>query len=205
VLQHVRDGEVIRYFVLSSYYRGPIDYAADQLVQADAALGRIYTALRDVPAAGAAPVTEYSERFREAMDDDFNTPDAIAALQTMTRAVNSAKDRGDMQGATRLVAELRALASVLGLAQLEPEQWFRKPATRAGVAQAEAATATPAPDSQAAAELTSVAAIEQRIALRNEARKRKDFKEADRIRDELAKAGVILEDRPGGKTDWRRA
>src|SRR2546421_12449467 len=109
VLPALRHPEVLRYFVLSSHYRGPINYSLDQLEQADAALGRIYTALRDVPAA-AAVRTEYSTRFHEVMDDDFNTPEALAVLQTLTREVNSAKAAGEQARAVQRAAELRSLA-----------------------------------------------------------------------------------------------
>ena len=127
VLPTLRHPEVLRYFVLSSHYRGPINYSLDQLEQADAALGRIYTALRDVPAA-AAVRTEYSTRFHEVMDDDFNTPEALAVLQTLTREVNSAKAAGEQARAVQRAAELRSLADVLGLIQLDPAEWFRRPA-----------------------------------------------------------------------------
>ncbi|MDE2052472.1 MAG: cysteine--tRNA ligase, partial [Gammaproteobacteria bacterium] len=131
----VRHPEVLRYFVLSSHYRGPINYSLEQLGQADAALERIMTALRDLPQS-APPTCEYGERFREAMDDDFNTPEAIAVLQAMTREINTAKDAQDGARAAGLAAELRSLAGVLGLAL--PTQWFRlrKPAQTAGAATA---------------------------------------------------------------------
>src|SRR6202043_1357855 len=101
----------------------------DQLEQADAALRGIYTALRDVPQVPAVE-TEFTERFRAVMDDDLNTPEAIAVLQRMTRAINLAKDTGKERKAAALSAELRSLANVLGIVALEPEQWFRlaKPA-----------------------------------------------------------------------------
>src|SRR5690606_33677984 len=112
--------------ILSSHYRGPINYSLDQLEQADAALGRIYTALRDLPA-GEPPVqSEHTARFHESMDDDFNTPEAIAVLQALTREINSARAAGRDEKAKVLGAELRALASVLGIAQIDPAEWFRR-------------------------------------------------------------------------------
>jgi cysteinyl-tRNA synthetase len=180
VLPRLRHPEVLRYFILSSHYRGPINYSLEQLEQADSALTRIYTALRDLPAVPAVQ-SGYSARFTEVMDDDFNTPEAIAVLQTMTREINSAKAAADQARAAALAAELRALGGVLGLAQVVPEEYFRL-----------------------GTGLTD-AAIEQRIAERLAARKAKNWAESDRIRDELAKAGVILEDKPGGTTTWRRA
>src|SRR5262249_12258113 len=122
VLPRLRHPEVLRYFILASHYRGPINYSLEQLEQADSALLRIYTALRDLPAV-AAPESEYSRRFREVMDDDFNTPEAIAVLQNMTREVNSAKAAGDTDRAARVGAELRCLGAVLGIGQVDPAAW----------------------------------------------------------------------------------
>src|SRR3989440_12082124 len=90
VLPALRHPEVLRYFLLSSHYRGPINYSLEQLEQADSALLRIYTALRDLPVV-AAQESAHTARFREVMDDDFNTPEAIAVLQNITREINSAK------------------------------------------------------------------------------------------------------------------
>lgn len=185
VLPILRHPEVLRYFILSSHYRGPINYSLEQLEQADSALLRIYTALRDLPVVDAAE-SEHSARFREVMDDDFNTPEAIAVLQNITREVNSAKAAGQEAKAAALGAQLRSLGSVLGLAQVDPQVW-----ARLGVTKLEAT-------------LTD-AAIDERIAARLAARKAKNWAESDRIRDELAKAGVVLEDKPGGTTSWRRA
>ena len=118
VLPTLRHPEVLRFFVLSSHYRGPINYSLEQLEQADAALARLYTALRDLPAAALA-AGEHSARFHASMDDDFNTPEALAVLQTLAREVNSAKDRGEERRAAALAAELRALGAVLGLFALD--------------------------------------------------------------------------------------
>ncbi|MGH8149622.1 MAG: cysteine--tRNA ligase [Steroidobacteraceae bacterium] len=182
----VRHGEVIRYFVLASHYRGPINYSTEQLEQADAALGRLYTALRGAPADGLgaqAEKSEHCDRFHQAMDDDFNTPEALAALQTLAREVNSARDAGDSRRVAALAEQLRSLARILGLGLVPVEEWpkLRKP--------------------HAAAE--EPVEIDALIVRRREARGRRDFKEADRIRDELAGRGVLLEDRPDGATDWR--
>jgi cysteinyl-tRNA synthetase len=182
VLPKMRHPEVLRYFILSSHYRGPINFSLDQLEQADSALGRIYTALRDLPEA-AAVESGYTARFHEVMDDDFNTPEAIAVLQNMTREVNSLKAADRQAKAAVLGAELRSLGSVLGLAQVDPADWARLSAGGA----------------------ISNAAIETLIEARIAARKAKNWAESDRIRDELVKAGVILEDKPGGTTAWRRA
>ena len=184
-LKRVRHAEVIRYFVVSSHYRGPVNYNLEQLTQATAALERIYSALREVEPAQPAPVSRYREAFRAAMDDDFNTPEALAVLQAMTRDLNVAKREGKAPLSGQIAAELRALAGVLGIAQLPAEQWARL--------------------SGAATGGLDEAAIDAQVAQRLDARRNKDFKAADRIRDELAAQGVILEDRPGGRTEWRRA
>jgi cysteinyl-tRNA synthetase len=192
----VRHPEVLRYFVLSSHYRGPINYSLEQLEQADAALGRIMTALRDLPesAPTVAAASEYAARFHEAMDDDFNTPEAIAVLQTLTREINTAKDAADAARAAALGAELRSLAAVLGFT-VTPKEWF---SLGTKLVSQDGSKAT------AGATLTD-AEIAGRIQARISARKAKSWAEADRIRDELATAGVILEDKPDGRTEWRRA
>ena len=201
VLPTLRHPEVLRYFILSSHYRGPINYSLEQLEQADSALLRIYTALRDLPAVAAAE-SAHSARFREVMDDDFNTPEAIAVLQNITRELNSAKAAGQEAKAAALGAELRSLGSVLGLAQVDPDKW----------AKLGSVTITPGAGSisltggsPAVAATMSDAEIERRIAERIAARKAKNWAESDRIRDDLGKAGVVLEDKPGGTTSWRRA
>jgi cysteinyl-tRNA synthetase len=185
VLPRMRHPEVLRYFILSSHYRGPINYSLEQLEQADSALARIYTALRDLPVVAAAE-SEHSARFREVMDDDFNTPEAIAVLQNMTREINSAKAAGQEAKAAALGAELRSLSGVLGLVTVDPQVWAKLGVTKLGPA------------------LTD-AAIDERIGARLAARKAKNWAESDRIRDELATGGVVLEDRPDGTTSWRRA
>ncbi|MGC4028264.1 MAG: cysteine--tRNA ligase [Steroidobacteraceae bacterium] len=190
VLPQLRHPEVLRFFLLSSHYRGPVNYSLDTLQQADATLGGLYTALRGLlpgSAASAAQAQRWLADFHAAMDDDFNTPRALAVLQGLARATNEAKARGDaaQRDAAALGALLRELAGVLGLLQLDAEQWFRLPAPgqSAGLPEEE---------------------IEARIAARLAARKARDFAEADRVRQELTQQGVILEDRPDGTTLWRR-
>jgi len=205
VLPRLRHAEVLRYFVLASHYRGPINYSLDQLEQADAALGRLYTALRDLPLLAPSP-SEHGERFLEAMDDDFNTPEALAVLQTLAHEVNSARAAGVHQRAAALGAELSALGRVLGLFAMPAAQWFRlaKPAASAAGGAAGGSGAACAPGGEATPSIDD-AEVEARIAARAAARRAKNWAESDRIRDELAAAGVVLEDKPGGKTTWRRA
>jgi cysteinyl-tRNA synthetase len=203
VLTRLRHAEVLRYFFLGSHYRGPISYFPEQLEQADAALTRIYTALRGLPAQAPA-AGAFSGRFHERMDDDFNTPEALAVLQGLTREINTAKDAADPGRAAALAAELKALGNVLGLLTVPAEDWFR---LVRGSAQIAPATAKFRFDSAAPDVAVSLSddEIEQRIAARAAARARRDFRESDRIRDELGASGVVLEDKPGGETRWRRA
>jgi cysteinyl-tRNA synthetase len=203
VLEWVRDPEVVRYFMIASHYRGPINYSSDSLSQADAALERLYLALRGVVPATYAPATVATERFVAAMDDDFNTPEAIAELQSLARAVNTAKAAGRSEEAARAAGELRTLAARLGLLGQDPETFLRKrprrtAADRPGGEGAAAGKHADAASSPSDADIERL--IEQRVA----ARKGRDFKESDRIRDLLAASGVLLEDQPGGKTLWRR-
>jgi cysteinyl-tRNA synthetase len=189
---------VIRYFVLNSHYRGPINYTPENLVQADAGLERLYIALRGVVTTTEDSAGEATRRFDEAMDDDFNTPVAIAELQTLAREVNTAKAGGDAGSAALRAAELRSLGARLGILGRDPEDFLRRRPRRQ--AKSEAATQGEAGD----AEALSDAEIERLIAERAAARKAKNFGESDRIRDLLAAGGVVLEDQPGGVTLWRR-
>jgi cysteinyl-tRNA synthetase len=184
VLTKIKHPEVLRFFLLSSHYRGPMNYSPEQLDQAESGLGRMYTALRDVTAASdaTASVSPATAQFQAAMDDDFNTPEAIAVLQGLARELNTVRAASDAARASGLAAEMLRLAAVLGILRLPPEQWFRAGAA-GGLSDAE---------------------IEKRIAARLEARKAKNWAESDRIRKELAAAGVILEDKPDGTTTWRR-
>jgi cysteinyl-tRNA synthetase len=182
--------EVLRAFVLSSHYRGPINYSEENLRQADAALSRLYLALRDVEPASPMPATHWSERFREAMDDDFNTADAMSVLQTMARELNVAKSRGEPVTAAAIAAELKRLAGVLGLLTHDPEEWL-------GTVSVLTAGATP--EGEGISDQEIVRLIETRTA----ARAARNWAESDRIRDQLAAQGVILEDGASGTT-WRR-
>jgi cysteinyl-tRNA synthetase len=192
VLPHLRHPEVLRYFLVASHYRGPINYTLENLLQADATLGGLYTALRGAPiAALPADVDSWRAEFRAAMDDDFNTPKALVVLQRLARELNEAKARGDacLARVGELAAVFRELSAVLGVGQLEPEQWFRLPSPR----REGGGQATLGDD--------EIAAV---LAQRQQARKARDFSRADALRDQLAAAGVIFEDKPDGTTTWRR-
>jgi cysteinyl-tRNA synthetase len=216
VLEWVRDPEVVRYFIVNSQYRGPINYTPDSLAQADAALERLYLALRGVPGVGFASPASAGEvarsagdgsaatcRFVAAMDDDFNTPIAVSELQALAREINTAKAAGDLGKAAVLASEMRALGARLGLLGLDPEVFLRKQAAKRADQVTKSVSDVLVPVVSEAATLTD-AGIDQLIEERQAARKAKNFKESDRIRDLLAAGGVVLEDMPGGKTLWRR-
>jgi len=203
VLEWVRDPEVVRYFMLGSHYRGPINYTPESLSQADASLERLYLALRGVTPVASSGPTAATERFVAAMDDDINTPIAVAELQSLARELNTAKAAGRLDEAANIAGELRALASRLGLLGLDPETFLRKRAKRAAGG-TPGGTASAAAEQGVATASLSDADIERLIEARVAARKAKNFKESDRIRDLLAASGVVLEDQPGGKTLWRR-
>jgi cysteinyl-tRNA synthetase len=200
LLPRLRHAEVLRAFLLSSHYRGPINYSQVQLLQADGALTRLYTALRGVdtqpPAAGTASSTAaHSARFEAALDDDFNTPEALAVLQGIARELNAARAAGAAREVASLAAELHRLAALLGLLQVPAEQWFRLAPEIALDADG---------DAVASGQPLDEVRIEQLIAARQAARKARDFAAADRIRGQLSQAGVILEDQPGGGSSWKR-
>jgi cysteinyl-tRNA synthetase len=194
---YVRDPEVLRFFLISSQYRGPINYSLEQLEQADAALSRLYTALRDVEPQKVSSASAATTEFESAMDDDFNTPEALAALQNLATQINRAKAAGDYASAGALAAELVRLGGVLGILNLSPAEFLRK-----------AKLAAPDLDADRESPRTvqlSEDEIERLIAERREARRSKNFKRSDEIRDQLTASGVVLEDKPDGTTSWRRS
>ncbi|WP_339516717.1 cysteine--tRNA ligase [Pseudomonas sp. RL_15y_Pfl2_60] len=173
--------EVVRYFLVSSQYRSPINYSEDSLKEAKGALERFYHALKGLPEAAPAGGDAYAERFAEAMDDDFNSPEACAVLFEMVREINRLRDT-DLEAAAGLAARMKQLASVLGVLQLEPEAFL-----------------------QAGAQgKVDAAQVDALIAARLQARSDKNWAESDRIRDQLTAMGVVLEDGKGGTT-WRLA
>ncbi|MBU9368928.1 cysteine--tRNA ligase [Burkholderia multivorans] len=175
------DAEVMRFFIVRTHYRSPLNYSDVHLDDARASLTRLYTALKDVePDALALDWREpHAQRFAAAMNDDFNTPVAIATLFELAGEVNRTRDAS-------LARQLKQLAGLLGLLGREPRAFLQQ---ASGAAQAGALSADE---------------IEAKIAARAAAKRAKDYAEADRIRAELLDAGVALEDKPGGSTEWRR-
>ena len=175
------DAESVRYFLISGHYRSQLNYSQENLDQARSSLERIYTALRGVePIACELEGNEYVAKFRKAMNDDFNTPEALPVLFELAKELNRVKDI-DAEQAGKLAYILRSIGEVLGVAQQAPESFLQ-----GGQADDE------------------VAEIEALIVKRNDARANKDWAAADEARDALNALGVVLED-SAGKTTWRKA
>ena len=178
--------EVLRYFILTSHYRSPLNYSDQHLDNAKAALTTLYTALRGMNlSADVTPDEAYVSRFQQALDDDFNTSEALALLFELAKEVNKLRQT-DETAATVMAVTLQKLADRLGLLQSDAEAWLQG----GGIAES------------AEAGLTA-ADIETLIEQRNAARAGKDWAESDRIRDLLAEQGIVLEDGAAG-TSWRR-
>ena len=182
VLKHY-NGESVRYFLLTGHYRSQLNYSEENLNLAHSAMERLYTALRGTdPNVAATGGEEFVQAFTEAMDDDFNTPNALSVLFELARAVNKAKQENSEQ-ADGLAARLRELGAILGILAQQPEAFLQ-----AGSAQID--------DNQ-------TAEIEALIQQRNQARADKNWAAADQARNKLTEMGIILEDGANG-TSWRR-
>ncbi|MEX0614473.1 MAG: cysteine--tRNA ligase, partial [Methylophaga sp.] len=175
--------EAIRFFILSSHYRSPLNYAEDQLEQAKTAVTRFYHSLRGLTAKtdmNWQDDSEFAPRFREAMDDDFNTALALSVLGDVRQALNLALEAEESEKAAYLAGLLRSMGDILGLLQQDADAFL-----------------TSGDDDIDAAK------IEQLIADRHAARNAKDWAKADEIRDTITGMGIVLEDE-AGKTVWRR-
>jgi cysteinyl-tRNA synthetase len=180
------DPEVLRFFMLRAHYRSPINYSDAQLDEARSGLVRLYTALASVPMDPSMPLdldSTWVQRFSTAMNDDFNTPEAIAVLFDLASEVN----RSSANIKSNLANTLKELAGRLNFLQRDPILFLQSGSL-----------------SQRDSVSLSTVAIEERIAARQAAKQAKDFAKADQIRQALLEQGVVLEDKPGGMTEWRR-
>ena len=178
----VYDPEVVRFFIIRAQYRSPLTYSQSHVDDAKQSLTRLYTALKGTPAP-VEGVVDWShpaaQRFAAAMNDDFNTPEAVAVLFELAGEVNRSHD-------AKSAYLLKALGGILGLLRNDPVAFLK---------------GQPGDDSSSLSESD----IEAQITARQEAKKAKNFALADQIRTDLLAQGVVLEDRPGGLTEWRRA
>ena len=172
--------EEVRYFILTSQYRSPLNYSDEHLDNARNALTRFYTALRGLPEATPTADTQFEKDFHAAMQDDFNTPEALATLFELVREINRVRAE-DETAAAALGALLRQLGDLIGILQSDAESYLRGGAS--------------ANDGDAE--------IDALVAQRNEAKANKDWGTADEIRNKLQEMGIVLEDGPSGTT-WRR-
>ncbi len=172
--------EEVRYFILTSQYRSPLNYSDEHLDNARNALTRFYTALRGLPEATPTADTQFEKDFHAAMLDDFNTPEALATLFELVREINRVRAE-DEAAAASLGALLRQLGDLIGILQSDAESYLRG----------------------GASENDGDAEIDALVAQRNEAKANKDWGTADEIRNKLQEMGIVLEDGPSGTT-WRR-
>lgn len=179
-------GEVIRYFLISSHYRSQVEYSPESLAEAQSALDRFYQSLRGIDLTGASQSeldAEFTQRFKKAMSDDFNTPEALAVMFELVKELNVARAAENTDKVLQLAHTLRTVGDVLGVLQLDPEDYFKAGASADGLPDAE---------------------IDALVLARTEARANKDWAESDRIRDVLAEQGIVLDDSKSG-TSWRRS
>jgi cysteinyl-tRNA synthetase len=207
-------GEILRYFLLSTQYRGPLDFSDQSLKEAKNALNGFYDLFTRLAEPGQGSTETDKEvgvqvsytrvAFRKGMDDDLNTPVALAELQRLRSELNKLVKQGISTEARRTARdEFRFLGKVLGLFQIEHNKWqfnpvFKKNASEQvgviGLEEERAKVETIPPDTE----------IQLKVDERNEARKQKNFKKADEIRQFLASHGIVIEDKPDGTSRWKR-
>jgi cysteinyl-tRNA synthetase len=174
--------EDVRYFILASHYRSPLNYSDTMLDSAGAALSRLYTALRGIDATEPGDIGQpFIQRFNQAMDEDFNTAEAIAVFFDLANQLNKTRETDAVTSAA-LAATLKQLGAVLGLLQDDPSHYLQSGGSSSAMDDAE---------------------IDSLIQQRINAKQNKNWAEADRIRDELKAIGIVLEDK-GAETTWRR-
>ena len=176
--------EVVRFFILSSHYRSPLNYSVENLDEAKSSLTRLYTALKEFNSDNVSADQDYTNQFNSYMDDDFNTPKAISLLHEIARKINRNEDKTHEES-KRLASTLKKLGAVLGLLESEPQDFLKG-------------------KSNENKENADTDYINELIRQRNIARDKKDFEKADKIREQLAELDVTLEDTEGS-TDWRRS
>jgi cysteinyl-tRNA synthetase len=178
--------EILRYFIINSHYRSPLNYSDDTLDQSKAALEGYYLALDGIEVAGDIELDDdIAAPFIAAMDDDFNTPEALSVLSALRRDINTARQSGDNDRAQFLAGQLKSLGAILGLFQLEPIEFLRGISGRS--------------DGAGLSDSEVDALVEERTRARDE----KNWARGDEIRDELNQAGIVLDDSANG-TRWRR-
>lgn len=173
--------EIVRYLLTASHYRSQIDYAEDALVEAQRALDRLYTAMDQLELQDVSLEGPYLDRFNSAMDDDFNTREAISVLFEMAREVNRLKRDTDPQAAV-LASQMRGLGNILGLLELDPQAYLKGEAGEGDLADAN---------------------VDALVVQRQQAKLDRNFALSDQIRDQLKVAGIVLEDSKEG-TVWKR-
>ena len=173
--------EVIRFFILSSHYRSPLNYSDGHLDEARAGLTRLYTSIRDIDPGDGELEPGYRQRFEQVMDDDFNTRAAVTLFHEIAGEINRLEDKAS-EHAARLARTLVRLGGVLGIMQMAPGQFLHAAAGNGDI---------------------STDDINRLIEERAQAKAARNYAEADRIRERLTGQDIILEDGPGGTT-WRR-
>ncbi len=177
---HNHSAEAVRFFMLSSHYRSPVNYSHDNLFKAHQALVGLYTAMRDLPVVAEAGTEAYVEKFNAVMDDDFNTPEAFSVLFEMAHDINRLREHNKLDQAAALAAGLKRFGNIFGVLQHDANTFL-----------------------QGGEDAEKHAQIDALIAQRQQARADKNWDEADKIRQQLSDMGIVIED-SSGKTTWRR-